>query len=176
MKGGRQSRRQLTSRVCLGLAVACAYLSPMSVQVALAATVTQNITISLSIQAECKIQAHTNMSFGINGVIDTNRDATSTMDIQCTDTTPYTISLNAGNGTGATTTVRKLTNGANTVDYALYRNSGRTLTWGQSIGTDTVAATGNGAVQQHTVYGRMPVQTTPAPGAFSDTVQITVTY
>ena len=176
MKGGRRSRRQLTSRVCLGLAVACAYLSPMSVRVALAATVQQNITVSLAIQAECKIQATTNMSFGTNGVIDTNRDATSTMDIQCTNTTPYVVSLNAGAGTGATTAVRKLTSGGNTADYALYREAGRTTTWGENSGTDTVAGTGNGAVQQLTIYGRMPIQTTPAPGAYSDTVQITVTY
>ena len=140
MREGRRSRRQLTSRVCLGLAVACAYLSPMTVQVALAATVVQNITVSLTLQADCKIQATTNMSFGVNGVIDTNRDTTSTMDIQCTDTTPYTISLNAGSGAGATTTLRKLTSGGNTADYALYRNAGRTQTWGTSIGVDTVRA------------------------------------
>ena len=176
MREGRRSRRQLTSRVCLGLAVACAYLSPMTFQVALAATVQQNITVSLTLQADCKIQAATNMSFGVNGVIDSNRDTTSTMDVQCTDTTPYTISLNAGTGTGATTTLRKLTSGGNTADYALYRNAGRTQTWGTSIGTDTVAGTGNGAVVVHTIYGRMPPQTTPAPGAYSDTVQITVTY
>jgi spore coat protein U-like protein len=148
----------------------------MTAHVALAATVTQNITVSLTLQAECKIQATTNLSFGTNGVIDTNRDATSTMDIQCTDTTPYTISLNAGTGSGASTTVRKLTSGGNTADYALYRNAARNQIWGNSIGTDTVAATGNGTIQQHTIYGRMPPQDTPAPGAYSDTVQITVTY
>src|SRR3712207_5187347 len=120
MGEGRRSRRQLTSRGCLGLAIACAYLSPLTARFALAATVQSNITVSLSIQAECKIQATTNMSFGINGVIDTNRDTTSTMDIQCTDTTPYVVSLNAGTGTGATTTLRKMTNGSNTADYALY--------------------------------------------------------
>jgi spore coat protein U-like protein len=48
--------------------------------------------------------------------------------------------------------------------------------WGITIGTDTVSATGNGAAQTHTVYGRVPAQTTPAPATYSDTVTVTVTY
>jgi outer membrane usher protein len=39
-----------------------------------------------------------------------------------------------------------------------------------------VASTGNGASQPFTVYGRVPPQTTPTPGAYSDTVTVTVTY
>ena len=176
MEEGRLRRRQLTSRLCLGAALVSAWLSPLTARSVLAATVTQNITVSLTIQAECKIQATTNLAFGTDGVIDANVDATSTMDIQCTNTTPYTISMNAGTGTGATTAVRKMTAGGATVDYALYRDAGRTQTWGVSVGVDTTAGTGDGAIQQYTVYGRVPAQTTPAPGAYSDTVQITVTY
>ena len=57
-----------------------------------------------------------------------------------------------------------------------YSNAGRTIVWGKTITTDTVNATGNGAAQSYTVYGRIPVQTTPAPAAYSDTITITVTY
>ncbi|WP_163468383.1 spore coat protein U domain-containing protein, partial [Klebsiella michiganensis] len=28
----------------------------------------------------------------------------------------------------------------------------------------------------YTVYGRVPVQTTPAPGTYTDTITVTVTY
>jgi len=48
--------------------------------------------------------------------------------------------------------------------------------WGTTIGTDTVAATGNGAGQNYTVYGRIQVQTTPAPGTYNDTIVATITY
>ena len=96
--------------------------------------------------------------------------------MQCTDTTPYNIGLDAGTGTGATVTVRKLTSGGATVNYTLYSDTGRTTVWGNTVSTDTVAATGNGASQSYTVYGRVPAQTTPAPGTYTDTVTVTVTY
>ncbi|MCE3520182.1 spore coat protein U domain-containing protein, partial [Escherichia coli] len=35
---------------------------------------------------------------------------------------------------------------------------------------------GSGAAQPYTVYGRVPVQTTPAPGTYTDTITVTVTY
>ena len=66
--------------------------------------------------------------------------------------------------------------GANTVNYSLYSDSGRTTVWGNTIGTNTVAATGNGASQSYSVYGRVTAQTTPAPATYSDTVTVTVTY
>ena len=51
-----------------------------------------------------------------------------------------------------------------------------TVVWGNTVGTDTVAGTGNGASQAYTIRGRVPIQTTPAPGAYADTVTVTVTY
>ncbi|WZB69364.1 spore coat protein U domain-containing protein [Achromobacter xylosoxidans] len=35
---------------------------------------------------------------------------------------------------------------------------------------------GSGTVQNHTVYGRVPAQTTPRPGSYSDTVTATITF
>jgi spore coat protein U-like protein len=43
-------------------------------------------------------------------------------------------------------------------------------------GIDTVAGTGNGSAQTLSVYGRIAPQTTPAPGAYADTVNVTVTF
>ena len=57
-----------------------------------------------------------------------------------------------------------MTNGSNTINYLLYTDSARTTVWGNTVGTDTVAAIGNGASQSFTVYGRVPAQTTPASG------------
>ena len=72
--------------------------------------------------------------------------------------------------------VRKMTSGGNTVNYSLYSDSGRTTVWGNTVGTNTVAATGNGAAQSYTVYGRVTAQTTPAPATYTDTITVTVTY
>ncbi|WP_163312923.1 spore coat protein U domain-containing protein, partial [Klebsiella aerogenes] len=73
----------------------------------------------------------------------------------------YNIGLNAGTGTGATVASRKMTGtGGALVNYTLYSDNNRTTVWGQTIGTDTVSASGSGAAQSYTVYGRVPVQTT----------------
>jgi spore coat protein U-like protein len=101
---------------------------------------------------------------------------TSTLQLQCTNTTPYNIGLDAGTGSGANVAARKMTNGANTITYSLYSDSGRTTVWGNTVGTNTVSATGNGASQSYTVCGRVPSQTTPAAATYTDTITVTVTY
>jgi spore coat protein U-like protein len=39
-----------------------------------------------------------------------------------------------------------------------------------------MAGTGSGLPQTFTVYGRVPTQNTPAPGSYSDTVVLTISY
>jgi spore coat protein U-like protein len=141
-----------------------------------AATATTTFNVQMTIAASCIINSASTLNFGSSGVIAANVDQTSTLQVQCTNTTPYTISLDAGTGTGATVAARKMTNGANTITYSLYSDAGRTTVWGNTIGTNTVAGTGNGASQPYTVYGRVPPQTTPAAALYTDTITVTVTY
>jgi spore coat protein U-like protein len=63
-----------------------------------------------------------------------------------------------------------------TVAYGLYQDTAHTANWGNTVGTDTVAGTGNGSAQPLSVYGRIAPQTTPAAGAYADTVNVTVTF
>ncbi|AGA09922.1 spore coat U domain-containing protein [Sinorhizobium meliloti] len=142
-----------------------------------AATATGNMNVRITIQAECKVVTATDLDFGTRGVIDANVDQTSTISVQCTNGTPYTVGLNAGNGAGATVAVRRMTGPASaTVNYTIYRDAARTQVWGVTAGGDVVSGTGNGNVQNLTAYGRVPPQTTPAAGVYSDIVAITVTY
>jgi spore coat protein U-like protein len=60
--------------------------------------------------------------------------------------------------------------------YALFSDASRTVNWGQTIGTDTVTGTGNGAAQAITVYGQATAGQFVAPGAYTDTITATVTY
>jgi spore coat protein U-like protein len=141
-----------------------------------AATTTTTFTVQMTITASCVINSASTLNFGSTGVLTANVDQTSAIQVQCTNTTPYNIGLDAGTATGATVTTRKMTSGANTISYSMYSNAGRTTNWGNTVGTDTVAATGNGASQSYTVYGRVPPQTTPAPATYTDTITVTVTY
>ena len=153
-----------------------AALTLLICQPAQAATATSQFQVTLTLQAECKLTSASEMAFGTSGVIQSALTATSTINVQCTNTTPYNIGLGAGVGAGATVAVRKMTAGAATITYELFRDAARTQVWGDTVSTNTVAGTGNGAVQPYTVYGRVPAQTTPASGNYADTIQITVTY
>eukprot|EP01132_Coremiostelium_polycephalum_P008185 gene8185-10062_t len=156
----------------VGLAALLGLSSP-----ALAATATGSFTVQITIQASCVFVSATTLTFTAVGVIAANDDASTTLSVQCTNTTPYNIGLSAGLGTGATVASRKMTGtGGALVNYTLYSDTNRTTVWGQTVGTDTVSASGSGAAQSYTVYGRVPVQTTPAPGAYTDTITVTVTY
>jgi spore coat protein U-like protein len=156
--------------ICVAIALAATHGS------ARAATATTSFQVQLTIQAECLINSASTLNFGTLGVLSANVDQTSTIQVQCTNTTPYTIGLDAGTGAGATVATRKLTGGAATVNYSLYSNAGRTTVWGTTIGSNTVASTGTGAAQSFTIYGRIPAQTTPAPATYTDTITVTVTY
>jgi len=132
-------------------------------------------TASATVSSVCRLTT-TIVDFGTKGVLSTNTDVTGTITPTCSATTPYTIGLNGGNSGAANPTLRKMANGAVQITYGLYSDSARTLGWGSTVGTNTMAGTGSGIGQALTVYGRVPVQTTPAPGTFTDTVIATVTY
>ena len=88
------------------------------------------------------------------------------------------VAENAATGTlvGVTAQAADADATNNTVTYSLYSDVSRSVVWGTTVGVDTVAATGNGAAQSYTVYGRIPAQSTPAPATYSDTITVTVTY
>lgn len=138
-----------------------------------AATATVSSTVSATVQATCLISAAT-MAFGTyTGVL---AETTSTISVTCTNTTAYNVGLNVGLGTGATVTSRKMMNAAVLLNYALFRDAGRTLNWGNTVSTDTLAGTGTGVQQSLTVYGRIAAGQFVTPGAYSDTITATITY
>jgi spore coat protein U-like protein len=139
-----------------------------------AATAPSNIAVSATVQATCTNTA-TPLAFGVYSGVQS--DSTAIITVTCTNTTPYTVALNAGTATGATVTTRRMT-GAATVflAYALFSDAGRTANWGSTVGSDTVAGTGTGVGQPLTVYGRVAAAQFPAPGAYTDTIVATVTY
>jgi spore coat protein U-like protein len=150
---------------------------------AVATTTNTTFAVSLTITAQCVINSAATLAFGSHGVLGgisgtVNNDATSTIAVQCTNSTPFNIGLDSGATTGADTTTRKLLNTGSsaTVNYKLFTESTHTTNWGNVAGTDTLSDTGTGASVNYTVYGRIPPQTTPAPGTYADTVTVTVTY
>jgi spore coat protein U-like protein len=141
---------------------------------ALASTATGSLINTAAVLASCSVVGST-IAFG--NYSSTQTDQTGNIAVLCTYGTTYTIGLDAGAGTGATTSVRKLTGSlGGTLNYALFSDTSRTVNWGSTIGTDTQAGTGTGLVQNLTVYGRIAGSQTPLAGTYTDTVTITLTY
>jgi spore coat protein U-like protein len=139
-----------------------------------ASTATTTFGVTATVQGTCLISA-TPMAFGTyTGVVATS---TSTLSVTCTNTTTYNVGFSAGLATGATVTTRQMTGpAAALLSYALYSDSARTVNWGATIGTNTVAGTGNGSAQAITVYGSVPASQFVTPGSYSDTITATITY
>jgi spore coat protein U-like protein len=136
---------------------------------------TANFDATLTIQATCDVLAPNSLAFGTAGVLSLIIDTTADFTVQCTNTTDYEIKMNQGTN-GSAVTDRKMQVAGATIDYQIYRNGDRTENWGETSGSDVVSGTGDGTAVTYTMYGRVPIQSTPAPGAYTDTVTITVSY
>ncbi len=100
--------------------------------------------------------------------------------VNCPSTTPYKISLDAGQRYSLSDGLRSLS-GVNNLPYALFTDAGYTTEWGDSDYANTYpngasfADTGIGANQLHTVFGVLDASTAIS-GAYSDVVGVTVQY
>jgi spore coat protein U-like protein len=133
--------------------------------------------VSATVDRKCYVNADP-IGFGSATTIGADRFANGRVGVRCTPSTTYAVSLDNGlAGTGPTARkMRKLTSPTGEITYGLYRDTPPTLAWGSTVGTDTVAGTGNAAQTDYIVYGKVPAQATPPPGAYSDTIVATVTY
>jgi len=142
-----------------------------------AATDTDTFAVTATVLPVCSV-AVPDLGFGnydpLNG---TDTTATTTATVTCNGTPDYTLALNVGTGTGATFAVRKMTGGANTLDYSLYTENTHTTVWGDGTGgSSTVAGTGVNGDTTHTVYGLIPSGQTVPPGLYSDTITATLSW
>ncbi|TPG54869.1 Csu type fimbrial protein [Sphingomonas glacialis] len=106
------------------------------------------------------------------------RDATGGMAVTCTNGAGWSAAADAGNGTGATPGARQMVSGADVLDYALYSDAARTILWGDgTAGTQAIADTGTGSVQNKVIYASvLPGQVTAHAGTYADQINVTVTY
>jgi spore coat protein U-like protein len=143
-----------------------------------AATATTTFGVTAQVVPTCTVSA-TTLAFGssIPSPITTNIDAQGAVNATCSTNAAYTVALNRGAGAGATFAARRMTNGANGINYALYRNATRTQLWGDGTAGSSVAnATGSGASQALVVYGRIAGGQAAPTGSYSDTITVTVTF
>jgi spore coat protein U-like protein len=102
-------------------------------------TATTTFNVTATVPTTCRI-ATNNLNFGTAGVLTANTDATTTLSPVCANGTPYNIGLNQGVNGGSVTTRAMKAAGPALINYSLFRDAGRTMNWGQTIGTDTPPA------------------------------------
>jgi spore coat protein U-like protein len=132
-------------------------------------------TVSATVINNCTISVG-NISFSTSGLLSAALTANGSITTRCTNGNAYQIALNKGlNGTVAAR--KMLSSGGAMVGYQLYIDAARTLLWGDgTLGTSMAGGTGTGNVLTTTIYGVVPVQATPAPGNYSDTVTATISF
>lgn len=141
-----------------------------------AATATTTFQVDATVISGCNVSA-TNLSFGNYDPLSLlDQDGTSTITVQCSLGTTYDIGLDPGSGSGATVAARKMTKGADTLTYSLYRDLARLLVWGNTVDSDTHSGIGTGLSIPHVVYGRIPAGQNVNTGSYTDTVTVTVTF
>ncbi|HYI48983.1 MAG TPA: spore coat U domain-containing protein [Allosphingosinicella sp.] len=145
---------------------------------ALAATVSAPLTVNATVTANCTVSTSP-LAFGdVDSTSASDVDAAGGLSITCTNGSGWTASADVGSGSGASFANRRMTSGANLLNYNIYTTAARTVVWGDGTGsTATIGGTGSGSAQAVTVYGRVAGGQTSVPiGSYADTVSVTVTY
>ena len=166
------------ARTALATGVLLASITPA--QAANPTTASGTFQVGATILVACNVTGST-LTFG--GALDPLQtpgpvDASTTLNLTCTKTTPYSVALSAGANAGNASAFgsRVMKSGNNSLPYQLYLDSGRTQVWGDGNSSGVYTGTGTGSQQQLTVYGRLPSLAGIVPGNYADTVTLTITY
>jgi spore coat protein U-like protein len=138
---------------------------------ALAATSTASFAVTVTVQAGCQVSAPAT-AFGIYTTAGAN--STSAVSVACTIPTRYNVSHSAERTTGVTGMMTGLASAL--LDHSPLPQSAHATKWGRTAGTDTVARTGSGSIQPHAIFVQTAGAEFVAPGAYADTITVTVTY
>jgi len=149
---------------------------------AAAESVTGTLRVSATVESTCAVSANP-LTFpayypGLGSVT-----ANSTLSVRCSRGAPFTVAMDAGAG-GGDLAQRLMSSGTSRLQYNLYTNAARTAVWGDgTISSAVVAGIGRGLASTEaiteTVLGALPDSAANqqlAPGLYTDTVRITVTY
>ena len=94
----------------------------------------------------------------------------------CDPGLPFVIKLAPGENSGGSFHPRKMiSSSGDTLSYNLYRDSTHNEVLGDGTG-NTFTLTGTGGNQSFTVYGRIPAMQNIIPGAYSDSVVVTIEW
>jgi spore coat protein U domain-containing protein, fimbrial subunit CupE1/2/3/6 len=168
----------MLSTIRFGALAAAAILLGAAPTAARAGTASSSMSVTATVTANCTVSTSA-LAFGnVDTIAGSNVDSTGGLTVTCTNGTAWAAAAGVGSGSGASFANRKMTAGANLLNYNIYTTAARTTVWGDGTSsTATIGGTGTGAAQNVTVYGRVASGQSSVPaGAYADTVAVTVTY
>ena len=139
----------------------------------MAASAKNTMAINAEVQQNCNLFV-TPMMFGTVSIIFPQANAQSTLTIDCTPFTAYSIAMDDGLNYNGQRRMARMAGGNLYLNYEIYRDAARTQRWGQTGGAlVSGVAPANGKVTLQ-AYGR----TTGflAIGAYEDTVTVTISF
>lgn len=142
-----------------------------------AQTATDVFVVSITVENDCTITM-SDLSFGSANDLTAAIDAAASGSVTCTGMAPISISFDTGTGAGSTFATRRLEQGAETIDYNLYRDAARTEVLGDGTGaTFRIALTSSGGADAFDVFGRTEPGQNPKPaGTYTSTITATVEF
>jgi len=134
---------------------------------AMAASVTSGVAASASVVAKCRVTGDaTALAFGEYDAT-ANVDAQGTVTFRCTKSTGWKVYI---------TGTREMTFGANTLNFSIYSDAGRTTTYpNDATSTLTGTSTGSNADITQTYYGRVPLNQDQPVGIYSTAAALNFT-
>ena len=160
------SRLFLNAFACFTLVLACIP--------AAATTASASFGVSVTVQAACTVSVFPSHFGAYSGAI---QNAASSVSINCSNSIPYNVVLNAGLAPGATASTRQMIGpGSAQLGYVQESNSPGGQNRGGTVGTDTVSGTRNSLQQSPASYGQVPAGQRVTLGTYSDLITVTVTY
>ena len=152
-----------------------AIASPTCAAVGVTNATTASFNVGATYPASCTVSSAT-LNFGSIASTGTAVNSAVSINVNCSNSTPYTVATNDGLAGTNNPAARQMQHGTDRLVYGLYRDAGRTLVWGDTPGVDVLGGVGTGASVPVTVYGRVQQQTTPVVGTYNDTVVVTLSY
>jgi spore coat protein U-like protein len=141
-------------------------------------------TPAAALGLDCNVST-TGVAFGnYNPTNGSPTDATGNVHVFCTVLLVSVLSqtnISLSKGDSGSFTPRKMSSGANQLNYNLYKEASHTTVWGDGTGgtgifTDNVTIAVLGTSIDHTIYGRIPAGQYVPAGSYTDTITITVEF
>ena len=129
-----------------------------------------NFPVTAGVQTSCALAAPS-LAFGEVKAF-TATPAMANLVVYCTKALPFHITLDAGQGPGASYAHRYLTSPSDSLSYNLYQDAAHSQVWGAG----GYSGAGTGSAQDIAIYGLVDAQKRPLPGVFTDSVIVTLTY